>query len=124
MTPMNGKRVTAKAFHAVDGVEDWRVLYGGAFAHFRTASFAEAVKLVAAIADEAEQVGHFPDIDVRPEGVTVRTFTKPIGALGSVDITLARRVSEVAVGMGLESDPSGLTMVNLAVAHDPDTHGK
>lgn len=121
MDPMNEKRVTAKAFHAADGVEDWRVLYGGAFAHFRTDSFAEAARLVAAIADEVEQVGHFPDVDVRPEGVTVRTFTKPIGALSSVDITLARRVSEIAAGMGLKSDPSRLTMVNLAVAHDPDT---
>ena len=121
MDPMDEKRVTAHAFHAVDGVEDWRVLYGGAFAHFRTASFAEAARLVSAIAAEAEKVGHFPDIDVRPDGVTVRTFTEPIGALSSVDITLARRVSEVAAGMGLESDPSGLTMVNLAVAHDPDT---
>ena len=51
----------------------------------------------------------------------MRTFTEPIGALSSVDVTLARRVSEVAAGMGLESDPSRLTMVNLAVAHDPGT---
>jgi 4a-hydroxytetrahydrobiopterin dehydratase len=121
MDPMNEKRVTAQAFHAAEGVEDWRVLYGGALAHFRTASFAEAARLVAAIADEAEKVGHFPDIDVRPEGVTVKTFTEPIGALSSVDITLARRISEVAAGMGLKSDPSRLTMVNLAVAHDPGT---
>lgn len=118
---MDEKRVTAQAFHAVEGVEDWRILYGGAFAHFRTASYAEAARLVAAIAGQAEEVGHFPDIDVRPGGVTVRTFTDPIGALSSVDITLARRVSQVAAGMGLESDPSQLTMVNLAVAHDPDT---
>ena len=121
MDPMNEKRVTAEAFHAAGGVEDWRVLYGGALAHFRTASFAEAARLVAAIADEAERVGHFPDVDVRSEGVTVKTFTEPIGALSSVDITLARRISEVAAGMGLESDPSRLTMVNLAVAHDPGT---
>jgi 4a-hydroxytetrahydrobiopterin dehydratase len=115
------KRVTAQAFHAVEGVEDWRILYGGAFAHYRTASYAEAARLVVAIAGQAEEVGHFPDIDVRPGGVTVRTFTDPIGAVSSVDITLARRVSQVAAGMGLESDPSQLTMVNLAVAHDPDT---
>lgn len=118
---MSEKRVTAKAFHSVDGVEDWRVLYGGAFAHFRTASFAEAARLVSAIADEVQRLGHYPDVDVRPEGVTVRTFTKPIGALSSIDIELARRVSEIAAGMGLKSDPSRLTMVHLAVAHDPDT---
>lgn len=117
---MNGNRVTAHAFHAAEGVGDWRVLYGGAIAHYPTASFAEAARLVAAIAEVAEEVGHFPDIDVRPEGVTVKTFTEGLGALSSIDIALARRVSEIAVDLGLESDPSRLTMVNFAVAHDPD----
>ena len=118
---MSERRVTAQAFHASDGVEDWRVLYGGAHAHFRTGSFAEAAQLVAAIADAAEEVGHYPDIDLRPEGVTVKTFSGPFQRLGSIDVTLARKVSEIASDMGLESDPSKLTMINLAVAHDPDT---
>jgi pterin-4a-carbinolamine dehydratase len=113
--------VTAHAFHAADGVGDWRVLYGGAHAHFRTASFAEAARLVAAIADAAEEIGHFPDIDLRPEGVTVKTFSGPFNALSSIDVTLARRVSEIAADLGLEPDPSQLTRINLAVAHDPDT---
>jgi pterin-4a-carbinolamine dehydratase len=62
------KRVTAQAFHAVEGVEDWRILYGGAFAPYRTASYAEAAWLVVAIASQAEELGLFPDIDVRPGG--------------------------------------------------------
>ncbi len=70
---MSEKRTTARAFHDAVGVEDWRVLFSGAHAYFHVGSFAEAARFVAAIAEVAEVVGHFPDVDVRPEGVTVRT---------------------------------------------------
>ena len=63
---MSEKRTTARAFHAADGVEDWRVLFSGAHAYFHVGSFAEAARFVAAIAEVAEFVGHFPDVDVRP----------------------------------------------------------
>ena len=55
---MTDKRVTAHVFHQADGVEDWRILYGGAYAHFTTGSFAEAARLVQGIAEAAEEVGH------------------------------------------------------------------
>lgn len=113
-------RTTAQAFHEAEGVEDWRVLYGGTYAHYRTSSLAEAAQFVVAIAGVAEEVGHFPDIDIRPEGVTVRTFTEPIGTLSPTDITLSRRIAQVAAELALEPDPSQLRMVNLAVAHDSD----
>ena len=73
---MSDQRTTAKAFHDADGVEDWRVLFSGAHAYFPVGSFAEAARFVAAIADVAEAVGHFPDVDVRPEGVS-RTIRRP-----------------------------------------------
>ena len=63
---MSEKRTTARAFHKSVGVEDWRVLFSGAHAYFRVGSFAEAAGFVAAIAEVAEVVGHFPDVDVRP----------------------------------------------------------
>ena len=53
---MSEKRTTAKAFHDAAGVEDWRVLFSGAHAHFRVGSFAEAARFVAAIAEIAELV--------------------------------------------------------------------
>lgn len=118
---MTDERVTAHVFHQADGVEDWRILYGGAYAHFTTGSFAEAARLVQGIAEAAEEVGHYPDIDLRPDGVTVRTFSLPFGQLTNLDIPLARTVSRVAAEMGVSSDPSRLTMLSLAVAHDPDT---
>src|SRR3954468_21578810 len=115
---MNEKRTTARAFHDADGVDDWRVLYSGAHAFFRVGSFAEAARFVAAIADVAEVVGHFPDVDVRPEGVTVRTASGDYGALSHRDIDLARQISAAARELGIEADPSQVQVVGIAVAQD------
>lgn len=73
---------------------------------------------MAAIAEVVEATGHGPDIDLRPEGVTVRTFSREDGALSGRDIEFARRVSEVARDLGVEPDPSQVQAVGIAVAHD------
>jgi len=112
------RRITGRAFHEAAGVEDWRVLYWGAYAFFPTATFAEAVRFVQAIAEAAEAVGHFPDVDLRPEGVTVRTFTRRDGGLSERDIQVAGRISEAARSLGVEADPSQLQVVGIAVAQD------
>jgi pterin-4a-carbinolamine dehydratase len=115
---MNEKRTTAHAFHDADGVEDWRVLFSGAHAYFRVGSFAEAARFVAAIADVAEGVGHFPDVDVRPEGVTVRTASGEYGALSDRDVELARQISVEARNLRIQRDPSQVQAVSIAVAQD------
>jgi pterin-4a-carbinolamine dehydratase len=118
---MNDKRVTARAFHDAEGVEDWRVLFSGAHAYFRTASFADGAHFVAAIAEVAAAVAHFPDVDLRPEGVTVRTASGEYGAMSERDIELARGVSREARRLGLEADPSQIQVVGIAVAQNVDS---
>jgi 4a-hydroxytetrahydrobiopterin dehydratase len=115
---MDEKRTTAKAFHDAEGLDDWRVLFSGAHAHFRAGSFAHAARFVAAIAEVATAVSHFPDVDLRPEGVTVRTASGAYGALSERDVELARRISVEARKLGLEPDPSQVQVVNIAVAQD------
>ena len=115
---MSEKRTTARAFHDADGVEDWRILFSGAHAYFRVGSFAEGARFVAAIARVAEAVGHFPDVDVRPEGVTVRTASGEYGAMSPRDVELARQVSAAARRLGLEADPSQVQVVGIAAAQD------
>jgi 4a-hydroxytetrahydrobiopterin dehydratase len=117
---MNRRRTTARAFHDAGGVDDWRVLYWGAYAHYRVRSFAEGARFVAAIAEAAQELGHYPDVDLRPEGVTVRAFTRTDGALSQKDVELARRITELAMEIGLEADPSRLQAVGIAVAQDSD----
>jgi 4a-hydroxytetrahydrobiopterin dehydratase len=113
---MREERTTARAFHDANGVEDWRVMFSGAHAYFRVGSFSEAARFVAAIAEAAEAVGHFPDVDVRPEGVTVRTASGEYGRLSPRDIELARRISAAALQLGLEADPAQVQVVAIAVA--------
>ncbi len=84
------ERITPRQFHEAVGVEDWRVLFGGACSHFRTESFAAGVALVDAIGRLADAANHHPDVDLRSEGVTVRLRTHDIGGLSERDVaTLA-----------------------------------
>jgi 4a-hydroxytetrahydrobiopterin dehydratase len=115
---LSRKRTTARAFHEAGGVDDWRVLYWGAYAYFRTDSFAEGARLVDAIAAVADATGRSPDVDLRPEGVTVRTFSGEYGALSELDVEFARSVSAAAKDLGLEPDPSQVQAVGIAVAQD------
>lgn len=117
---MTAGRLSAHQFHAQPGVEDWRVLYWGAYAHYASESLSHAVRLAEAIAAVAEEVGHFPDLDLRPHGVTIRTFSRRDGSLADIDALLARRVSEVAHELGYRSDPTTLLVTGIAVAQDRD----
>ena len=97
---MGEQRVTARAFHDAGGVDDWRVLFWGAHAHYRVGSFAEGARFIAAIAEVADELGHYPDVDLRPEGVTLRTFSREDGALSERDTEFAQRISALAGNSG------------------------
>lgn len=116
--PDGSTQVMPTEFHASPGVSDWRVLYWGAHAYYPTASFAEAARFVAAIAEIAERLEHAPDVDLRPEGVTIRTHSRRDGALGHKDAELAAAISDAARELGLTADPSQLTVFGIAVAQD------
>lgn len=109
-------RVTAAQFHDSPDVEDWRVLYAGAVAHWRTASLQQGADFAEQIADAAMQLGRFPDVDLRPRDVIVTTC-RPDGTLDASDIALAQRVSEIARSAGLLPAPQVLQAMQLAVAH-------
>lgn len=114
--------LSAKDFHAAEGVEDWRVLYWGAQAFFRADSLGHGARLVSEVVAIAERLEHFPDIDLRREGVFVKTFSRRDGALSRKDAELAASVSAAARELGLRPDPSALTAVGIAVAQGPDAH--
>ena len=101
-------RISPKQFHESEGVGEWRVLGDGACAYFRTGSFAAGARLVQAIGELPGVDDHPPDVDVRPDGVTVRLITVADDYFGMSqrDVALARRISVVAGGLGLSADPS------------------
>lgn len=107
-------RMSAKQFHDRPGVEDWRVLFWGAYAFYTAPSFLAAAEFVREVAEAAGD--HPPDVDLRPEGVTIRTFTRADGSLAEGDAVLARRISEIARERGLVADPSRVQQIGIAVA--------
>ena len=97
-------------FHEAEGVEDWRVLGEGAYAYFRTGSFAAGAGLVQAISELAGLNDHRPDVDLRHDGVTVRliTIAEDWYGMSRRDVELARQISALARELGLSADPSAV----------------
>jgi 4a-hydroxytetrahydrobiopterin dehydratase len=107
--------ITPRQFHEALGVEDWRVLFDGACAHFRTGSFAVGVALVDAIGTRADAANHHPDVDLRYSGVTVRLSTHEVGGLSDLDITLARQISAAARELDVPADPTAVQTVQVSI---------
>jgi 4a-hydroxytetrahydrobiopterin dehydratase len=107
-------RISDSEFSASEGVSDWRVLFWGAKALFETGDFGTGATFVAAIAKEADDLGHAPIIDLRPDTATVQVITVGVG-LSDLDLELARRISRVAADLGLVADPSAVQHVQLAI---------
>jgi len=108
------EQITARQFHEAEGVEDWRVLFDGAYAYFRTGSFTAGVALVEAIGRAVETADNHPDVDLRSQGVTVRITHGPEGLDGR-DVELARQISAAARDLGAPADPGAVQYVQVAI---------
>jgi 4a-hydroxytetrahydrobiopterin dehydratase len=105
--------ITARRFHETDGLGDWRVVGDGACAFFRAASFTAGARLVRAIAEIGGVDDHAPDVDLRPDGVTVRLLTTADDyyGLSQRDVELARQVSAAAERLSLPAEPSAVQSI-------------
>ena len=103
------ERIFARDIYAAEGAEAWRVLPEGAYAFFRTDSFAASARFVAAISGVVPQ-GHEPHVDIRGDGVTVLIPRLKGAEMGLVrsDLELAQAISTAARGMGLNADPAAI----------------
>jgi 4a-hydroxytetrahydrobiopterin dehydratase len=113
--------ITAREFHAAEGTQDWRVLDDGAYAFFRTKSFAASARLAAAIGELPDIEDHQPDVDLRHDGVTVRLITLTNDAFGMSgrDVEFARRISAAARQQDAAAEPSALQKL-LVIPGAPD----
>ena len=81
--------------------------------------FPTAVRFVTELADEAEQMNHHPDIDVRWSTVVLRCSTHSEGGVTQLDVELAHRAQEWAGRLGAEPTAPP-RLVELALdASDP-----
>jgi 4a-hydroxytetrahydrobiopterin dehydratase len=111
------ERITGRQFLSCEGVDDWRPIFGGgwACAYFGTGSFESGVALVERIGALAAAADHCPDVDLRPEGVTVRLFSGTWEQLSWRDVELARQISGAARELGAEADPGRVQHVQVAI---------
>jgi len=88
-----------------EGLPDWRVLIRTLQTCFETGSFATGADLVGRITTVAEQLNHHPDVLLRYPNVLVTTTSHDVGGLTDRDVTLARRISQVAADLGVAAAP-------------------
>jgi 4a-hydroxytetrahydrobiopterin dehydratase len=94
---------------------DWRRLFDTLRARFRTGDFATGLRLVDRIGELAETANHHPDVDLRYPTVAVVLWSHDVGGVTSRDVDLARRISQAAAELGVESDSSSLAVVEIAL---------
>ncbi len=109
------ERVSPRNFHELDGVGDWRILFGGATAYFVTGTFAKGVELVDAIVRLAAAANHHPDVDLRYAGVRVTLLSHEIGEISDRDVALAQQISVVARELGISADPSKAQVMQVSI---------
>ena len=63
-------------------------------------TFADGIRLVDAVAEVADAMDHHPDIDIRWTTVTFTCATHSKGGVTDADVTLARRIDELAARSG------------------------
>lgn len=69
-------------------------------ASYDAPDFPTAVQLIVAAGEEAEQMGHHPDVDLRWKVTHWRLSTHSEGGLTQLDIELAHRISQAAARLG------------------------
>jgi 4a-hydroxytetrahydrobiopterin dehydratase len=102
--------ISGKDFLAAEGLEGWRIISDGACAFYATPSFGASTKLVDGIGGIGGIDEHPPKLDVRHDGVTVRSLTERAEGfrLTTTDLELAQAVSRIATEQGLTADPAAI----------------
>src|SRR5665647_1575527 len=94
---------------------DWRQILGRIKARFRTGDFRTGLALVNKIGAAAEAANHHPDIQLTYSDVIVTLASHDVRGITSRDLDLARQISSQAAELGIDSDASGLTQLELGL---------
>lgn len=74
----------------------WRRDGDSLVASYDAPNFPAAVQLIVDVGDQAEQMGHHPDVDLRWRTTHWRLSTHSAGGLTQLDIELAHLISQAA----------------------------
>ncbi len=123
MSPQPAVLTKDEIIAALADLPDWRVRLGGLHTVYRAKSSVDAVELVHAIGQLANELDHHPDLDWRYDHVFLRNSTHAAGSqVTGNDIELARSISALAADAGAEAKPE--LYRNLEIAVDTDDMAK
>jgi 4a-hydroxytetrahydrobiopterin dehydratase len=98
-----------------EGLADWRFFLMKLHTRFKTGSFVKGLELVTRITEAAEEANHHPDVVLTYPQVDVDLYSHDVGGVTSRDLALARRISEIAAELGVESAPREVSTLELAL---------
>ncbi len=98
-----------------EGLDDWRFFLMRLHARFSTGSFTKGLELVTRITEAAEEADHHPDVVLTYPQVDVDLHSHDVHGVTSRDISLARRISEIAAELGVEATPREVSTMELAL---------
>jgi 4a-hydroxytetrahydrobiopterin dehydratase len=84
----------------LEGLGGWRREGDALVATVEAPDFPAAIRIVDAAADEAEQMNHHPDIDIRWRTTRWLLTTHDAGGITQLDIELAHRITAAARAEG------------------------
>lgn len=85
---------------ALGGLPAWHRVGDGLHADFEAPDFPAAIAMVDAVAVQAQEMDHHPDIDVRYRTVSFTVSTHSAGGITAADLELAGRIGAAAVAVG------------------------
>ena len=88
------------------GLDEWRVLLRTLQTSFKTGSMAKGVEFAARIGAAADEANHHPDLTITYPRVHVLLTTHDADGLTTSDVDLARRISAIAVELGITAEPT------------------
>jgi 4a-hydroxytetrahydrobiopterin dehydratase len=88
---MNDKQVA----DALRGLDGWGGDSSGLRRTVELSDFHEAIRVVDRIAEEAEQMNHHPDIDIRWRKLILACATHSAGGVTDADVDMARRINAI-----------------------------
>jgi 4a-hydroxytetrahydrobiopterin dehydratase len=93
----------------------WRPLLGRLHTRISTRDFVTGLDLVNAIGAAAEAMNHHPDLDLRYGHLDVALSSHDVGGITERDVTLARRISQLADEGGMHSRPELAQTLEIAL---------
>lgn len=109
------------------GLADWRKLAQGLHARYLVEDFGAAARLVGAIGEAGDELGHHPRVSIGPGFVDLKLSSDDaiyreddgtehvVEWVTQQDVDLARRITGIAVEQGAVADPASVAVIELGL---------